>query len=39
MSVAAGGNVISWNIVNLNVSADLAVKEKLTRKSRGWPST
>ena len=32
MSVAAGGNVISWNIVNLNVSADLAVKEKLTRK-------
>ena len=35
MSVAAGGNVISWNIVNLNVSADLAVKEKLTRKITG----
>ena len=37
MSVAAGGNVISWNIVNLNVSADLAVKEKkLTRKITGF---
>ena len=32
MSVVAGGHVISWNIVNRNVSADLAVKEKLTRK-------
>ena len=32
MSVAAGCNVISWNIVNRNVCPGLAVKEKLTRK-------
>jgi ribosomal subunit interface protein len=32
MSVAAGRNVISWNIVNRNVCPGLAVKEKLTRK-------
>src|ERR1700747_2162969 len=32
MSVAAGCNVISWNIVNRNVSPGLTVKEKLTRK-------
>jgi ribosomal subunit interface protein len=32
MSVIAGRNAISWNIVNRNISPGLTAKEKLTRK-------
>ena len=35
MSVIAGRNAISWNIVNRNVSPGLTVKEKLTREIAG----